>query len=344
MNTPYGGYPGQQPQPGYGQQPQQGYPQQQPQPGYGDPYAQQAPQGYGQQQFPVQEPQQGYGAGGYDFGQLYGQADNSNLLYPVGKYTAVVETAEFGRSKDGTKGQWTLKVRTTQGENAGKMPLTTTITISKPEPTMSPDDQKKAQRALGIMFRDLAALGICVPDPKNPAQLVNGSVPFWINPQNGQPYPPDGTAERVATATMQGRPVVVNLIQDDWEGVTRNKIRGFFPPPAGAPTTWPADGQQQAPPVDFSQPQPGYGQQAPPPQQPQWQPPQPQQGYPQQQAAQPWQPPQGPPPAQQYQAPAEQQPQQQPAAPPWQAPQAQPQQGPPQQGPGQAPPLPPWAQ
>src|SRR5579859_886176 len=105
------GYPPQQP-------PQQGYPAQG---GYG-----QQP-GYPPQQAQGQSPfapagQGGYGGGGgeYDFGSLYGRADlSAATLYDAGKYGAVVESAEWGRSRDGTKGQWTVVFRTTTGVNMG---------------------------------------------------------------------------------------------------------------------------------------------------------------------------------------------------------------------------------
>jgi hypothetical protein len=211
---------------------------------------------------------------GYDFGQLYGQADNSNLRYPEGWVHAVVEDSAFGRTKDGSKGQWTVKIRTTEGEHAGKMPLTQTITISADNP-----------RALGIMFRHLAALGIPVPDPQNPQQIVNGTQPFWML----------GWAEEQVAQAMKGRPVQVLLKDDEYEGQVRTKIRDWRAPRPGAPTDWPRE-QQMAPQQGFAPP-PGYGQ--------------PQQGF--QQA-----PPQGM--AQQWNQQAPPQPQQQ----GWGAPQGQP--------------------
>lgn len=311
----------------------------------------------------------------YDFGNLYGQADNSQVSYPKGVYDAVVESAEWGRSKDGSKGQWTIKVRTASGENAGKMPLTTTLTVTADNP-----------RALGFMFRRLAALGVPVPDPQNPQQVVNGQAPFWIM----------GWDEDQVARHMTGRPVQVFIDQEEWEGVTRSKVKDFRPARPGAPTDWPRSQPPNQPPASFAQPQqpdygqqqapwgqpqggqgggyapqpgPGYPQQAPqgypPAQDGQYgaqpaQPPAPQPGYGQYQAPAPWQPPQAQQAPQQPvqgtpqwtpeqgggaqpQPPAAPQPPwaQQPPAPP--APPQQPGQGP-QQPPQAAPPAPPWAQ
>lgn len=359
MNQPPPGYwPPQQPQQPYGQpQPPQGYGQ--PAPGYGPPPGQQPPPwAGGQQGYGAPPPQQG---GDYDFGQLYGQADfSASTLYPTGDNDAVVESAEYGRTKDGTKGQWTLKIRTTTGQNAGKMPMTHYITIS---PQTKAGEQNGA--GIAMMFRELAALGIPVPDPNNPAsgQVVNGEAPFWVM---------GWTPQNVAQA-MVGRPVTANLYHDDWDGQTRSKVRRLKPARPGAPTDWPRAGQ--APPVQGAvppppPPPPGYppapgpapqqwqtvGQQAapPPPQAPAWAPPQaapqgqqpPQQGFAPIPGAPPWaQPPQ--PGAGGFGEFTAQGQSQQPGvtdqAPPWQG---QPQQAPPppqQAGPPAGAPQPPWA-
>jgi hypothetical protein len=226
--------------------------------------------------------------GGYDFNYLYGMADMSGNLYEAGTYDAVVESAEFGRTKDGSKGAWTIKFRTTSGPGAGRSPLTTTLSISPKK-----NDGSDNNAGLGIMFRQLAALGIPVPDPANPQVCVNGPAPFWIM----------GWSEQQVAQAMNGKPVTIGVTQEEWDGVTRNKIAQIRSPRPGAPTDWP---RTQAPAAQqgFMQPPPGYGQ----PQQgfaPQGgfgeQPGQPQQpAYPQpQQAPQPWQqaqqPPQGSP-------------------------------------------------
>jgi hypothetical protein len=244
--------------------------------------------------------------GGYDFSQLYGMADHSGGLIDAGTYAAVIESSEHGRSKDGTKGQWKIKTRITDPASPylGKQ-LTGDITISPENP-----------KAVGIMFRHLGALGVAVPDPKNPAMVVNGPVPFWIDPNSRQPLPNDGTAERWAAQVMTGKPVKIRVVQNEWDGGVNNKIMDWQPNPGG-PTTWPQT-QQGAPASPFQQGQGfsaagqpqqpyGYGQAAAsyPPQQPG--------NY-----AQPGYPPQGPP--QGYPQPGGQQ-----APPPWQAAQ-QPQQ------------------
>jgi hypothetical protein len=231
----------------------------------------------------------------YDFSSLYGQADMTGQTFvPKGTYDAVVEKNEFGRSKDGTKGQWTPKFRITTGPHAASS-VTTSITIS-------PENEK----ALGIMFRHLGAMGVPIPD-------AYGQRPGW--------WQLGWTEEQVAQATV-GKPVQLQIIEDEYDGAPRSKVRDIKPPRPGAPTDWPRGGQQQqggyAPTYGY-QPQPGQPPQGAP-QQPYGQSPQqaPQTGYQQQ----PWE--------------AQQQPPQAPPADPWaqqqQAPQGQPWQ--PQQGQG----------
>jgi hypothetical protein len=355
---PGGGYqqgppPGQ--QQGYGPPPGQGYgPPPGQQGGYGPPPGQQ--QGYGQPgPYGPPQGQQGYapgfgpggvpGGGGEDFGAMYGQADMSSNLIEKGRYPAIIESSEYDKTKDGTKNAWTIVFRTTGGQaptytgpGAGTK-LTMTLAVNKTK-----KDGSENPQGLGIMFRQLGAMGIPIP----PAQ------PFWEL----------GWSPQQAAHAMVGRPVMLSVIQDEYEGVTRNKVRDIQPPMPGQPVQVP-QGQQQAPPPFGGAP--GYGpppgQQAPP-QAPQQAPPQ--QGPPPGQ--QPWgQPSYGPPPGQGY----EQQQQQQQQAPPAQGPppgyQGQPgygQQAPPpgyQQGPppngyqqgqaagpppghGDAPAPPPWAQ
>jgi hypothetical protein len=280
MNYPQQGWPGQPPQqPGYPQQPQQGYPQQ----GYPQ---QQQPQGGYPAAYPA-APAQG---STWDFGTLYGQADNSNLLYPEGPADMVVEEASFGKTRGGDKAQWIVKGRTTTGENAGKMPLTTQITITPVDPNAPEEDQRRQKRGLGLMFRRLGALGVPVPDPQDPTgqRCLNGDQPFWAL---------GWTPEQVAQFIV-GRPFTGALKNEEWEGMMRTKVRDIRPPRPGAPTDWPREGQQVAPvqpPQVYAPPQQGYAQPGPPPQ-----------------APGPWQQPQQPqPPAQQGP------PQQVPGAPAW---------------------------
>lgn len=254
MNQPQGPW-GQPPQGGY---PQQGYGQQAPQP-YGQPqqggYSQGPPPGFG-------GPPAGAGGGGYDFGQLYGTADMSANLVPADRYPAVVEDAEWGRTKDGTKGAWTIVFRTTapglkksQGTAGSKFTMTLSVNPTKQDGTPNP-------QGMGIMFRQLGALGVPIP----PAQ------PFW---ELG--WTPDQVAQ-----AMKGRPCTIQLIEDEYDGVTRNKVRDIQPPTPGAPTAPPQQAQQQAAgagyPQNFAQPpqgQPYGGQQAPQP----WNAPQGQDAY-----------------------------------------------------------------
>ena len=158
--------------------------------------------------------------GSYDFASLYGQADSSIFVYDAGEVDAVVESSTWGRTKDGTKGQWDIRFRVTTGPNAGRAQIRFPMTITADSP-----------QALGIMFRHLEALGI----PST-----------WL-----QTNPPE---EQIAQA-MVGKPVLLKITVDEWEGVQRNKVRDVRPPRPGAPTTWP---QYQAPAVA---PNPGYGQQ-----------------------------------------------------------------------------------
>lgn len=376
MSYPPGGFPPQQ----YPPQQPQGYPayppqQAQPPQGYGQPgyppagYAQQPPQ---HQQGNWAQPAAPGGGGSYQFADLYNSADHSgSFLYPEEWFDAVIEDASWGRTKDGTKGAWTIKFRTTSGENAGRSPVTMTLSVN---PTTK-DGQPNPQ-GMGIMFRQLQAMGVPATPSGNPA--APGA--FWEM----------GWTEAQVAEQLKGKPCGIKIKHDEYDGVTRNKIANIRAPRPGAPLDWPRAGaapaeqfgQQQFqqypapptatagyPPQQFPQqgpppqqappgyaPQPGqagpYGAPpsappaqpaAPQPSAPQWGPPdagapQFQPPYPQQQQQAPQQqyPPQGPPPQAQFQPPL----------PPQQAngqypPQAQQQPQPqPQQG---APELPPWA-
>jgi hypothetical protein len=233
---------------------------------------------------------------GYDFNALYGMADHSvsSPLEP-GQYDAVVETAEFGRTKDGTKGQWTIKFRITTGERAN-YPLTMTLGINP----MKNDGTPNAV-GLGIMFRQLGAMGVPVPPEQQP---------FWLQ----------GWTEYNVAEFIKGKPVLLRVITDDsYDGSPRSKVKDIGLPRPGAPLQVQQAPQQpgQANPYQqqaqaafgYGQPQqppmggpgggypapgptqggPGYPQQVPPNGYPQQPPQQPGYGYPGQQQA-----PQGP--------------------------------------------------
>lgn len=263
--------------------------------------------------------------GQYDFNSLYGQADSSIFVYEPGEVDAVVESSTWGRTKAGDKGQWDVRFRVTTGPNAGRAQIRFPMTITTDNP-----------QALGIMFRHLECMGI-------PEQWIKSNPP----------------EEQIAQA-MVGKPVLLKIVVDEYEGVQRNKVRDVRPPRPGAPTTWPTFQQPQAPAVpgygqqqmaygglpqfpaqpDYGQPQQGYGQAPAPyaPQPQQYAQPQPQPyGAPQQPAAapvaaDPWQTPAPVPAANGSQpGPAG-------AVPPWAQPPMQEQQQPQQQAP-QAP----WA-
>ena len=271
MNYPPGGYPPQQ-YPQQPQQPQQGYPQQgYPQPGGYPPAPQQGfpPAGYGQPTAPPPgnwaqpaAPQQA--SGGYDFGTLYGQADHSgSFLYPEEWFDSVVEDASYGRSKDGTKEQWTIKFRTTSGENAGRSPITMTLSIS---PTKNDGTPNPA--GLGIMFRQLGAMGVPVTPTGNPQQ----PGAFW---EMGW------TGAQVADF-IKGKPERIKIKHDEFDGITRNKVASIAAARPGAPTDWPRGGATAGGPTDpYGNPYPPAGGPAQPQFAPQQQP------APQQQ--QPWQ-------------------------------------------------------
>jgi hypothetical protein len=251
--NPYGQQPQGQP---YGQ-PQQGGYQQAPQP-YQQPQQAQSP--FGQQGAPMG------GGSGYDFGALYGQADMSRQLLEADKYPAFIESSEFGRTQDGTKGMWTIVFRTTgPGQKTPQAPSGIKLTMSL---SISPkkNDGSDNSAGLGIMFRQLGAMGIPVPP----------NQPFWEL----------GWNEQQVAAAMVGKPVIIQVIQDEYEGTTRNKVRDILPGQPGQPTQVPqAQPQQQgfAPPPQAQggfQPQqqmqqPQQMQQAPAPfqqgQAPQWQ-------------------------------------------------------------------------
>jgi hypothetical protein len=254
QGPPQQGPPQQGPQQGGWQQP----PQQQQQPGYGDPYAQQG-QGQGYAPFQGGQPMGGGSAGGYDWNTLYGQADHSvGQLIDAGLYTAIVKSSDWDRTKDGTKGAWTITFILTSGPRPG-MKQVFTMAVS-PKTNKGEDNPE----GMGRMFRQLAAMGIPVPPPY-------GQQGWWQL----------GWNEQQVGQAMTGHPVLLQLIHDEYEGVTRNKVRDIQPPPPGAPTQMPQLAQQQP------QGQQGFAptQQAPQ----QWQPQQQQQGAPA-----PWQPPQQP--------------------------------------------------
>ena len=227
----------------------------------------------------------------YDFTQLYGQADHSpgGVLYTPGIYDAVVESAEYGRTKDGTKGQWVLKLRTTTGEKAGQSALTRYLTVS-------PDNQKST----GIMFRHMAALGVPHPPPY-------GQQGWWQL----------GWNEQQVAQFMVGKPCQISITTEPADGQygERSRVSDIRPPRPGAPVDWPRSQPSAQPQQGFGQAPAGYGQPQQPPAAPWGQ--QAPQGYPQQPQGQPqqpqWQQPQAAP--QQPQAPA--QPGFNPAAPPW---------------------------
>src|SRR5271167_2777428 len=184
---------------------------------------------------------------GYDFGQLYGQANMTGMLrIPEAEYDMVCTKSEWGRSKDGTKGQWTVEVAITTGEHTGTK-MSTVITINPVK-----NDGEPNPNGLGMMFRDLAAFGVPIPIP-----------PGW-------------TEEGIAQF-MAGKPVSGVVKDDEYDGETRSKIKRFNPARPGAPVQVPqpqqpqqgaypypagpyGNGAQPGPPAGY---QPGYGQQAP---------------------------------------------------------------------------------
>ena len=163
---------------------------------------------------------------GYDFGQLYSQADTSGIrLLDPAWYEAVVTKAEWGTTKAGDKGQWTIESVITTGQYAGQK-LTTTITVSPVKTDGTLND-----KGMGIMFRQLAAFGVPVPPDQ----------PFWVL----------GWREPDIARFMVGKPVQIRVITDDSnpEYPASNKVKDFRPPKPGQPLQ-----VQQAP------QQPGYGQ------------------------------------------------------------------------------------
>jgi hypothetical protein len=359
------GYPPQNPQ--YPQQP-------------GQPYGQPPQQGYGQPPAPAYgQPQQGqYVPGGpppgapygapegvaqaFDFGNLYGQADPNAGSIDNGNYPAIVESAEFDKTQDGTKWAWTVKFRISVAPYVGRR-RTKTLSINPTKRDGSPNPA-----GLGITFRQIHALGV----PLGPPIGQPGETPVWQQvPQQGTPDQILAAAGRLAAQMMTGRAcrIVLGTREAHGEYAESQEIKDIKPPAAGDPTSLPpeamqggappAPGQGFAPPQGMQPPpgQPVYPQQAAPPQ-----------GYPQPgaqpvgpAAAPPWggQPQgyQGQPPQQQAPAPygappgsfpGQVAPQGTPQGPPqqqWADPAGQPAQGPPQAPPqGQpAAAAPPWA-
>jgi hypothetical protein len=167
---------------------------------------------------------------GYDFGQLYGQADMSTgIRIPEAAYDAVCVKSEWGRTKDGSKGQWTVDTTITTGQYAGTK-LVNTITISPVK-----NDGTENSKGIGIMFRHLHAFGVPVPPPL-------GERGFWEL----------GWREEQVAQFMVGKPVTIVTKDDEYEGVTKSKIRDYQPAKPGAPLQPQVQQPQQA--------QNGYGQ------------------------------------------------------------------------------------
>lgn len=281
------GYPNQ-PAPWQPGQPQQGYPPQQ------TGYAPGAPQGYAPQAPAGYAPGAPASGGGYNFGDLWTGADTTagNLL-PEGTYDAVVEEVTFGQTRSGDKGAWTIKFRVTTGPQANS-PLTMTMAINPTKQDGSPNPA-----GMGIMFRQLHAMGVPVPPPIG----APGERPFWEL----------GWTEQNVAQQMTGKPVQIRVIQNEWDGGTNNKVRDIKPARPGAPTQVQQAPQQAQAPAPYGQPGQQFPGQVVPGYQATGQPPQPQGGW--AQGAQ------GAPPP--YQAP-------QPQAQQWANPAGQPAQGPPQ--------------
>jgi hypothetical protein len=185
--------------------------------------------------------------GQYDFGALYGQADASIFVYEPGLVDAVVEASTWGRTKDGSKGQWDVRFRVTTGQDAGRAQIKFPMTVTT--------EGASAAQSLGIMFRHLESMGV-------PSEWVRTNPP----------------EEQIAQA-MVGKPVQLKIIVDEYEGVQRNKVRDVRPPRPGAPTTWPQYQPQMAATPQYGQAQ--YGQPAYPGGVDPWQTPAPAQPQPQ---------------------------------------------------------------
>jgi len=173
---------------------------------------------------------------GYDFGQLYGQANMTGMLrIPEDSYDMVCTKSEWGKSKDGTKGQWAVELVITTGPHAGTS-LGTNITINPVR-----NDGEPNPNGLGMMFRDLNAFGVPVP-------------------------PQPGWTEQYIAQFMVGKPVTGVVKDDEYDGDTRSKIKRFQPARPDAPTQVQAAPQQpqQYPPNGYGQPpQPHYAEQYP---------------------------------------------------------------------------------
>lgn len=158
---------------------------------------------------------------GYDFMALYGQADHTvGQLIDAGNYDAVVESAEWGPTSDGSKGQWLVKFRLTSGKPG--MVLTHNMTVSPLKNDGAPND-----KGLGMLFNQLAALG--VPRPVEQPQL-------WQSP---------GVEHQVA-AMMTGRPALLYVTVDDGNDQypARNRVKSVKPPRPGAPASYQPQPQQ----------------------------------------------------------------------------------------------------
>ena len=374
------GYP---PQQGGWQQPQQGPPPGQG--GYGPPPGQYGPP----QQGPPPGPQQGQygpppGAGGYgpppgqyppqqdgqsgwavpepDMDRMYDEGDpNASNGYTLGRWPFVVEDVTYGMTNKGDKWMWTIRVRFTDGPNAGRL-ITAYRAI-----TEYLEDGKPNAGGIAILYGELRALGVPVgPKYGDP----EGTVGYWRQGPKVNNWPQQAFRNEDIGHAMIGRPGVI-VVEKDRKDPERTRSGRIYPPAmaAGPPTGHaPTPGAPGPTPPTPPSPAPatqsaGTYQQGPPPQSypqgppqggGQW-PQQPQQAAPggtaefqQQTTSNPGQPPQQPWPGQPPQQAAGPPPQAGPPGQPWPgngaAPgQQEPQQAPPAGQPG-GPPRQPWEQ
>jgi hypothetical protein len=246
MGFQQGPPPQQPPPPGYGQ-PQQDYGQlQQPgqyqQPPQGQPQYQQPQQpqgGYPQPGGGYPAPQQGGGSGGdYDYDSLYQGADHSGGYINPKDYEAVIDNSEYGRTKDGTKGQWSVKFKITEAGPYQGHTISNNFSISPQK-----NDGTDNSQGLGILFRHLRAMGVPTP-PEQPFWAV------WPKPQYN--------TEAEAAKVMVGRAVIITVADDTYNGSTRSRVRDVRPAGPGQQAP-----QQAAAPQGYAQPG-GYQQQQAP--------------------------------------------------------------------------------
>ena len=216
----YGPPPG---QGGYGPPAQQGPPPGQygPPPGAG---------GYGPPPGPPQQQEgQGWAVPEPDMDRMYDEGDpNASNGYTLGRWPFVVEDVTYGMTAAGDKWMWTIRVRFTDGPNAGRL-ITAYRAI-----TEYLEGGKPNASGIAILYSELRALGVPVgPKFGDP----EGTVGYWRQGPKVNNWPQQAFRNEDIGHAMIGRPGVI-VVEKDRKDPERTRSGRIYPPAmaAGPPT------------------------------------------------------------------------------------------------------------